>query len=657
MLLIFLNYVDESPHLDVIMGGDDDNDPGQTYLFMGRGDGSFQFMATAYDSKPDVESGNDEWSNFSNNAYDFDDDGDNDVVLLLNEWVDGAPALAGDLIFIKNCFGDDGCPYIFDGPEPVANMTDIVAFVGPGFVVPSNKPPEAKCKDDIVTAKLEADGTVTISPSDVDTGSFDSDGDPITLSVSPTEFDCSDIGAGHALTLTATDDGGLSGDCAATVTVVDKSAPVPDTDPLPQVTGECSATVTATPTATDNCAGTVTGTTNDLLNYSDQGTHTVTWAFNDEKGNTANQSQDVAVSDVTAPDVQTKNITVQLDENGTASIIADQVNNGSSDACGIASMTVSLSSFTCANVGENEVVLTVTDNNGNSREATAIVTVVDNTPPNVQTQNITVQLDENGNASIIAANVDNGSGDNCGIASMSVSPSSFTCGEIGANTVTLTVTDRSGNISTDAATVTVADNVAPTAAAKDITVQLDANGNASITAGDVDDGSGDNCGIASMSVSPSSFTCGEIGANMVTLTVTDSSGNSSTETAIVTVEDNVPPVAVTKDITVQLNSSGNALISSADINNGSHDACGITSLAVDTTAFTCSDVGDNTVTLTVTDNHGNNSTATATVTVEDNVPPVAVTKDIMYSLTRTGMSQSQRPISTTIQTTTAASPQ
>src|SRR5690606_7348083 len=106
----------------------------------------------------------------------------------------------------------------------------------------------------------------------------------------------------------------------------------------------------------------------------------------------------------------------------------------------------------------------------------------------------------------------------------------------------------------------------------------------------------------------------------------------STATAIVIVEDNVDPVAAAKDITVQLDANGAATITAADIDNGSNDACGIASLSLDVTEFDCNNVGANTVILTVTDNNGNISTATAVVTVEDNVDPVAIAKDITVQL-------------------------
>ncbi len=236
-------------------------------------------------------------------------------------------------------------------------------------------------------------------------------------------------------------------------------------------------------------------------------------------------------------------------------------------------------------------------------------------------QDITVQLDASGNATITAADVDNGSSDNCGSTTMTVSPSSFDCSDIGTNTVTLTITDAGGNSSNCTATVTVEDTMTPVAMCQDITVQLDASGNATITAADVDNGSSDNCSSTTMTVSPSSFDCSDIGTNTVTLTVTDAGGNSSSCTATVTVEDTLAPVAMCQDITVQLDASGNATITAADVDGGSTDNCGVASSSIDISSFDCSDIGTNNVTLTITDTDGNTSSCVAIVTVQDLLPP------------------------------------
>ncbi|NVJ45691.1 MAG: DUF5011 domain-containing protein, partial [Cytophagia bacterium] len=146
----------------------------------------------------------------------------------------------------------------------------------------------------------------------------------------------------------------------------------------------------------------------------------------------------------------------------------------------------------------NQVTLTVTDPSGNTASAIANVTVEDNVLPNVLTQDITVNLDATGSATITADQIDNGSSDNCAVESVELDITSFTCDDLGANTVTLTVTDVNGNLATGTATVTVLDITPPTVITKDITVSLDANGNASIIPSDVDNGSDDNCGIQSL---------------------------------------------------------------------------------------------------------------------------------------------------------------
>ena len=196
---------------------------------------------------------------------------------------------------------------------------------------------------------------------------------------------------------------------------------------------------------------------------------------------------------------------------------------------------------------------------------------------------------------------------------MALSKTSFDCSNVGNNTVTLTVTDVNGNSSTATATVTVVDNIAPTALAQNVTIYLNASGTASTTAAAVNNGSSDNCGVATLALSKTSFDCSNVGDNSVTLTVTDVNGNSSTAIAIVTVKDEVAPVAKCQNIAVYLDQSGTVSITASQINNGSTDACGIASISISQTLFTAA--GTYPVILTVTDVNGNSSTCSATVTV------------------------------------------
>jgi gliding motility-associated-like protein len=267
------------------------------------------------------------------------------------------------------------------------------------------------------------------------------------------------------------------------------------------------------------------------------GTHLVVLNADDGNSETDTQSFTITVSDGTPPIIVTQNITLQLDELGIALTITEaDVDNGSIDASGIATMTIDIDTFDCSNVGENTVTLTVIDINGNSASATAVVTVEDRVAPAlVIVAPFTIQLDEIGNnISIEPADIDNGSTDNCGINTTSIDVTTFTCENIGENTVILTVTDVNGNSATGTTVVTVEDVTAPIVITKDITVELNNRGDAFITVEEINNGSIDNCGIASMSLDRTDFECATLGDYTIRLTVTDTSGNTTIETAVVT---------------------------------------------------------------------------------------------------------------------------
>jgi uncharacterized protein YjdB len=286
-------------------------------------------------------------------------------------------------------------------------------------------------------------------------------------------------------------------------------------------------------------------------------------------------------------------------------------------------------SLTASQSGSYTVEVTYANGIKKTSAATT-VNAEDTANPVVLTKNISVQL-VNGAAVITAADVDNGSTDNCGMASLALDKTTFSCADAGTQTVTLTATDRSGNTSSATATVTVEEKVKPVVATKNITVQLDATGTATISDDAVNNGSADNCSSAEslvFSTDIKSFSCANVGTPVtVTLTVTDANGNSDSQTATVTVEDKTAPAAVTKNISVAL-VNGSAVITAADVDNGSADNCGIASMSLNKTSFSCADTGNQTVTLTVTDKGGNTSSATATVTVTGSVtaPAIAVSR-------------------------------
>jgi hypothetical protein len=347
------------------------------------------------------------------------------------------------------------------------------------------------------------------------------------------------------------------------------------------------------------------------------GSTLITLFVEDEAGAISQSTFNVNVIDT--PIVITQNIEVALDVLGEVSITPEAVDDGSSSISGIESLELDIAMFSCDNLGNNTVTLSVSSNSGETATGTAIVTVVDNIAPTIVLQDVTVELDAEGMVSVEASAFDNGSFDNCGEVTFSTNlVEILSCGSLGLNEVTVTVTDASGNQSQNTAILTVEDNLSPAVVTQDLTVELDANGEATITAAQVDNGSADNCGVDTLALDITSFDCSNLGENTVTLTVTDASGNEASATAIVTVEDNVAPIVITQDITVDLAGLESASITSGQVNNGSTDNCTADSdLIFSLSQDTFTETGTYTVSLTAEDALGNSSSANLTVTVTD----------------------------------------
>ncbi len=393
-----------------------------------------------------------------------------------------------------------------------------------------------------------------------------------------------------------------------------------------------AGTYTLTPSEIDNGSNDFTGIAGlsvapSNLTCSDAGMVEVTLTVTDNCDLTSTCTATVTVEENILPTAKCQPHTVLLDADGNASISGSDVDNGSDDVCGIQSMTVAPNSFNCSHVNmANPVTLTVIDNNGNPNTCTAIVTVKDNENPVPICKTGTVQLDASGNYTLTQADVFAGGTDNCTIINFwRMNPTTVSCANTGTPvSVFVEVFDASGNQANCTATITVEDNTAPTAVCQPHTIQLDASGQASLNASDLDGGSTDACSAVSFSASPNSFDCANVGPNTVTLTVTDAYGNGAPCTTTVTVEDNLPPVITCANATVWLDANGQATITQATTFTGSSDNCGFVGLEPLTqTLFDCSHVGPNTVTIEGFDSNGNTTSCTATVTIADNISPAA----------------------------------
>jgi len=233
-----------------------------------------------------------------------------------------------------------------------------------------------------------------------------------------------------------------------------------------------------------------------------------------------------------------KNISVQLGATGTVTITGAEVNGGSYDPDGtISNLAVTPASFNCSQIGPNSVTLTVTDNEGLTSTCTATVIVEDHIPPQMICKNHTVYLDATGTGTVSPADLNNGSSDNCGTGlNIYLSRTGFNCSDIGTPVaVTVIGTDASGNSSSCTSLITVLDTISPVINVKPFEVVLGSSGTASILPSDLDNGTFDNCGPATLIVSPDIVSCSDLGKKTVTLTATDAHGNSSSLNCVISV--------------------------------------------------------------------------------------------------------------------------
>ena len=440
---------------------------------------------------------------------------------------------------------------------------------------------------------------------------------------------------------TATDGAGNSVQSIVIVTVTDDEDPVlADPADVNQTAdaGQCSAVIVLTaPLATDNCGIAVAGVTATGIpagNVFPVGTTTVTWSVTDIHGNISTQTQDVTVTDNENPVLADPADVNQTADAGQCSAVIVLTAPLATDNCGIAVAGVTASGIPAGNVfpvGTTTVTWSVTDIHGNLSTQTQDVTVTDNENPVLADPADVNQTADAGQCSAVIVLTAPAATDNCGIAVAGVTASGIPAGNVfpvGTTTVTWSVTDIHGNLSTQTQDVTVTDNENPVLAdPADVNQTADA-GQCSAVIVLTAPAATDNCGIAVAGVTASGIPAGNVfpvGTTTVTWSVTDIHGNLSTQTQDVTVTDNENPVLADP---ADVNQTADAGLCSAVIvltaplatDNCGIAVAGVTSIGIP--AGNVFPVGTTTVTWSVTDIHGNISTQTQDVTVTDNENPV-----------------------------------
>ena len=398
----------------------------------------------------------------------------------------------------------------------------------------------------------------------------------------------------HVITWSFDDGNGNISTATQNVVIDDITAPVVPT--LADVTGECSATATA-PTTTDNCSGTITGTTTDALTYTTQGTHVITWSFDDGNGNTSTATQNVVVDDITAPVVPTlADVTGECSATATAPTTTDN--------CSGTITGTTTDALTYTTQGTHVITWSFDDGNGNISTATQNVVIDDITAPAVPTL-----ADVTGECSATATAPT--TTDNCSGTITGTTTDALTYNTQGTYVITWSFDDGNGNISTATQNVVIDDITAPAVPTlADVTGECSATATAPTTT--------DNCSGTITGTTTDALTYTAQGSYVITWSFNDGNGNISTATQNVIVKDiTAPAVPTLADVTGECSATATAPTTT--------DNCSGTITGTTTDALTYNTQGTHVITWSFDDGNGNISTATQNVVIDDITAPVVPT--------------------------------
>jgi len=281
-------------------------------------------------------------------------------------------------------------------------------------------------------------------------------------------------------------------------------------------------------------------------------------------------------------------------------------------------------------VGSTNVLCTATDACGNSITTNFNITVNDTQAPTISCTPLSFecasQVPVPVNTTAIGINeVGVNASDNCGTVTvtwLSDVTNSMGCADNFTIQRSYEAADAAGNTNGCVQTINVHNTTPPVAICTNITVNLNSHGLAYVTAAQVDGGSYAYCGgPVTLSIDWDEFGCGDIGPNLVTLTVVDTCGNSNNCTATVTVRDVTPPtISGLSTLVTADTDTGHCYASNLNLGTPSvSDNCGY--FTITNNAPAQFPVGTNSVLWTATDGNGNTGIYTQTVIVVDNQPP------------------------------------
>jgi hypothetical protein len=457
------------------------------------------------------------------------------------------------------------------------------------------------------TGPSGADVTYSASATDLVDGSVDALCSPAsgsTFALGTTSVSC-----------TATDDSGNTTSGSFNVAVEDTTAPIV-TAPAPisaEAAGPSGAVATFAASASDIVDGPITPTCSPLSGSTFAlGTTLVTCSATDAAGNTGTASFNVTVSDTTAPSLSLP-ADQQIEATGPGGAAASFSVTANDIVSGSITPVCSATTGSVFPLGTTTVTCTATDDALNVATGSFSIEVVDTTAP-VLTIPASITAEATSSSGASAAFSATATDVVSGSISPICLPASGSTFALGTTTVSCTATDGAGNSTTGSFAVTVVDTTGPAITVPaDITAEATGPSGALVTysasATDLVDGS------VTVWCSPASGSTFALGTTNIGCTATDNTGNSSSASFDVMVQDTTAPAITTPaDIT-----TGPTSISGATVTYSGESALDIVDGPLSATCTPPSGslfgFGTTTVTCSATDAAGNTGTGTFTITV------------------------------------------
>lgn len=415
----------------------------------------------------------------------------------------------------------------------------------------------------------------------------------------------------------ATDIAGNTATGSFNVTVRDTTAPVVAVpgDLIAEATSPAGAAVTFVASSTDTVDGPGTPACEpSSASVFPLGTTTVTCTITDAAGNTGSGSFVVTVQDTTGPAISGTPTDLTQEATGPSGAVVTYTNPTAIDLVdGAVVVECAPPSGSVFALGAPTAVsCTAADAHGNSSASQFSVTVTDTTAPSLTVPaSVTAEATGPSGASVTFATSATDLVD--GSVAVVCDPASGTTFAIGSTTVGCSATDAHSNSSSQSFPVAVVDTTAPVLTLP-ADVMIEATGPSGSTVSYVATASDIVDGAVEPVCTPASGSTFSIGTTTVSCSATDTTGNASTGSFTVTVQDTTAPtLTLPSAITTTATGASGAPVSftatSTDIVDG-------------TVAVTCTPpsgatfaAGAHTVSCLATDSHGNTAGGSFAVTV------------------------------------------